>query len=351
MRSFDRFIEAVERGKEGMNEGLPLGMPALEQFIPNLQKKHYYLIGGNTGSGKTTLMRDKFLFGPVEHIQKLELTENPMNLDIRGILFSFEMDLESVISAAISRRVYFDHKKTFPSNYIMSRGKNRISKEDYEIVSAYSDYWEYYEKKFIFHDTTKTVAQIEAAIRKLALDHGVLYKNTDGFEYYVPHNPNMYFLVYIDHLALTEISKGSTIEKTMEELSKVLVKARNLYHMTFVVIQQLNMDLFDPVRVKIGRPAPMLSDFGDSKKISRDVDVVLALHNPAMFAQEQYAGYDITQLRAKFRSIEVLKNRYGESDKRVGVFFNGAVGVLKELPEAASPAMLQVYEQLKIKSA
>jgi replicative DNA helicase len=153
--------------------------------------------------------------------------------------------------------------------------------------------------------------------------------------------------VYIDHLALTELSRGKSLVETMEELSHSIVKARNAYHMTFIVIQQLNMDLFDPVRVKIGRLGPMLSDFGDSKKISRDAEVVLALHNPAMFAQASYSGYDIQQLRSKFRSVEILKNRYGELDKKLGVFFNGEVGILKELPAPNSPDMLKVYEMLK----
>jgi energy-coupling factor transporter ATP-binding protein EcfA2 len=337
----------------GDNEGLPIGMPALEQFVPNLQKKHYYLIGGNTGSGKTTLMKDKFFLTPFEHVMHLQQTDNERNIDVEGLYFSFEIDTESLIAGSIARRIYLDtkeagHPLSLNVNYIMSRGKHRISQEHYDLVRSYDKYWEFFEDKVTFYDTSMTVPSINAAINDLAARNGKVFKTQDGhFLQYIPDNPNKYLVVYIDHLALTELSRGKSLVETMEELSHSIVKARNAYHMTFIVIQQLNMDLFDPVRVKIGRLGPMLSDFGDSKKISRDAEVVLALHNPAMFAQASYSGYDIQQLRSKFRSVEILKNRYGELDKKLGVFFNGEVGILKELPAPNSPDMLKVYEMLK----
>jgi replicative DNA helicase len=352
-KGFNRFIDSVDRGKKGDNEGLPIDMPALEDFVPNLQKKHFYLIGGNTGSGKTTIMKDKFFLNPLEHVHHLQnFTANPGNIDVECLYFSFEMDLESLIAGSISRKIYLDTKaagkpKSLNVNYIMSRGKHRISDEDYKLVRTYMSYWEWIESKVTFVDTSMTVDEITGLIHTMAKNNGTIFSHEGKFSHYVPNNPNKYLVVYIDHLALTELSKGRGLIETMEDLSHKIVKARNAYYMTFVVVQQLNMDLFDPVRVKIGRLGPMLSDFGDSKKISRDAEVVLALHNPAMFSQPQYSGYDISILKTWFRSVEVLKNRYGESDKKVGVFFNGAVGVLKELPAPASTAMLEVYNHLK----
>lgn len=355
MQGFNRFIDSVERGKKGDNEGLPINMPALENFVPNLQKKHYYLIGGNTGSGKTTLLKDKFFLTPLEHVRKLQLeTDNPRNIDVECLYLSFEMDVESLIAGTIARKIYIDtwargNAKTLNVNYIMSRGKNRISEEDYQLVRSYFGYWEWIESKVKFIDTSLSIDMIKQEIHSLALRNGQLFKNNQGFSYYLPSNPNKYLIVYLDHFALTEISRGSNLIQTMEDLSHVFVKARNTYYMTFVAIQQLNMDLFDPIRVKIGRVGPMLSDFGDSKKISRDTEIVIALHNPAMFSQTAYSGYDITRLRTWFRSIEVLKNRYGETDKKVGVFFNGEVGLIKELPNPTSTAMTDIYNNLAVR--
>lgn len=356
MNGFDKFLTSVDEGKKGANVGLPIAMPALEEFVPNLQRKHYYLIGGNTGSGKTTFVKDKMFLTPLEYVRNLQMTtNNPSNIDIECLYFSFEMDVESLIAGSISRRIYLDtwakgNPKSLNVNYIMSRGKHRISDEDYKLVKSYYDYWNFIESKTKFIDHSIGISEIKTEIHNLALRNGKLFNDpVNKFSYYLPDNPNKYLVVYLDHLALTELSRGRSLIETMEEVSHLFVKARNTYYMTFVVIQQLNMDLFDPVRVKIGRVGPMLSDFGDSKKISRDAEVVMALHNPAMFSQPTYSGYDISKLKTYFRSVEVLKNRYGETDKKVGVFFNGGVGILKELPGHSTTAMTDIYNNIALK--
>lgn len=348
---FSRFKANVERGMEGANEGLPIDMPALENFVPNLQRKHYYLVGGNTGSGKTTFMMDKLCLTPLEHVANLQATPqlNTNNIDVAGLFYSLEVDETSIIAKAVSRKIYKDYGRALPVNYILSRGKNRISQEDYDLVMMYSDYWDFISEKIKFTDVPKTAEEIKNDIHKLAITHGKLMTSEDGqFSHYEPNNPNMYLPVWIDHLALLELSKqhNGKILQAMEELSHVLIRARNTYHITAVVIQQLNMDVFDPTRVKIGRLAPTLADFGDSKKISRDAEVVMALHNPMMFSQQAYAGYNIDILRDNFRSVEVLKNRYGECNKKVGCFFNGAAGLMKELPNPTGPEIKEVYRRL-----
>lgn len=352
---FGRFLANIERGMNGENEGLPIDMPALENFVPNLQRKHYYLVGGNTGSGKTTFVMDKLFLTPLEHIMYLNKTKtNDKNLEIEAIFNSYEIDVENIIAKAISRRIYLDTKMVNPSspkslnvNYILSRGKNRISQEDYELVRGYDDYWDFFEDNVTWVDVSQDPNQIKAAIHEMALRNGKLMATPDGKQHiYYPNNPNKYLLCLIDHLALADQLKGDTLTETMKEISKSIVKGRNLYGLTGIVIQQLNMDLFDPARVKIGRLAPTLSDFGDAKTISRDVEVVIALHNPVMFSQPSYSGYDINILKNNFRSIEVLKNRYGESDKKVGVYFNGAVGLIKELPGPLTPEMGIIYQKM-----
>lgn len=351
MSNFNNFKESVERGMQGSNAGLPIDMPALSNFVPNVQRKHYYLIGGSTGSGKTTLMMDKFCLTPLEYVSDLHANPvlNPNNIDVDGLFYSLEVDSTSMIAKAVSRKIYKDTRKALPVNYILSRGKNRINQEDYDLVMMYGDYWDFIASKIKLSDVPKTVEQIAQDIHNLALKHGKMMKTANGqFSHYEPYNPNMYLMVWVDHLALLELSKqhGGKILKAMEDLSHVIIRARNSYHITAIIVQQLNMDVFDTSRVKIGRLAPTLADFGDSRKISRDAEVVMAVHNPLMFSQQSYSNYDINILKDNFRSVEVLKNRYGESNKKVGCFFNGAAGLFKELPNPKSEEIKKVYEKL-----
>jgi hypothetical protein len=52
------------------------------------------------------------------------------------------------------------------------------------------------------------------------------------------------------------------------------------------------------------------------------------------YEMEKYRGYKIDQLRDRFRSLSLLKNRDGESDKVVGLRFIGEIGFFEELPRA-----------------
>ena len=46
---------------------------------------------------------------------------------------------------------------------------------------------------------------------------------------------------------------------------------------------------------------------------------------------EEYNGYDINQIRDRFRWAEVLKNRDGVSDVGIGLNFIGEIGLFTEL--------------------
>lgn len=42
---FNHVMNNVERGKLGLNEGLPMGFDRLTEFLPGIQQGTYYLIG------------------------------------------------------------------------------------------------------------------------------------------------------------------------------------------------------------------------------------------------------------------------------------------------------------------
>jgi replicative DNA helicase len=356
--SFKRFKEEIDRGMLGQNEGLPIGMDRLLQVVPNLQKKTFYLVGANTGEGKTTLVDDLFFYTPLEYIANLK--ENPNNIEVEVLYYSFEIDKISKIGKAINRKIFIDTGKILDVNTIFSRGKNRLSQEDYDIVMSYAKYWEFFEKHVTFFDARCNPTQVYKDMKSMAEKNGKIYKKKIGsgvdqreiFDYYEPHNPNKYMIIYVDHLALSTEERGFTKKQTMEKLSEYLMIGRNNYGMTAVVIQQLNMEIFSPERVKINRLAPMLSDFGDSRAVSRDAEFVMALFNPMKFGLEKYAGYNISVLRDKFRSLEILKSRNSAGDCRIGLLFEGAGSKFFELPRPVldngmqNPEMVKIYNDI-----
>lgn len=60
---------------------------------------------------------------------------------------------------------------------------------------------------------------------------------------------------------------------------------------------------------------------------------MLALYNPNRDGLKTYKKYNIEQLGNVFRSLMVLKNRYGDCDVEVGMNFFGGINTFVELPK------------------
>lgn len=71
----------------------------------------------------------------------------------------------------------------------------------------------------------------------------------------------------------------------------------------------------------------------DTGAPAQDAEIIISIFNPFREKLNSYRGYDIRHLQSRFRSITVLKNRYGESDIEVGCAFYGASSVFAELPK------------------
>lgn len=90
------------------------------------------------------------------------------------------------------------------------------------------------------------------------------------FDSYKPHNPNRYWIIIIDHIALMLEERGFNTKQNIDKMSQYLVQLRNNYQAIPVVIQQLAFDSENDDRHKSGRLTPTLRDFGDSKYTTRD---------------------------------------------------------------------------------
>ena len=72
--------------------------------------------------------------------------------------------------------------------------------------------------------------------------------------------------------------------------------------------------------------------------------IPFSIFNPNRERLKNYRGYDISELQDKFRSITILKSRWGESDIEIGFNFFGNVNIWRELP---LPDEIYNYEDYK----
>jgi len=351
---FNSALDRINAGKDGLNEGLYMGFPRMTKYVPNIQRGTYYLLGGNTGAGKSAFADEAFLFNPYEQLlsESIDALKN-----FKVIYYSFEIDKVAKIIKAIARRIYLEFGVLVDVNYILSRGKNRINTELYEKVVGLREYFEPLEDILEIFDLSKSPSEIKTFLRTLAKERGkITYRDWvddrnikhKEFVNYKPHNPEEYVEIVIDHIALGTEEDGQDTKKMIDSISQLMVPVRNNYNHIPIIIQQLTFESSSANRMKSSTKEPLLADFGDSKYTTRDANIVMSLFNPFTFEMPEYKNYDISRLRDRFRAVKILKNRDGEANKVLGMQFIGEVGNFTEMPKANDiEALEEKYEEIQ----
>lgn len=359
MSFFDQAISQIDEGTKGSNQGIPIPFPRLRQFIPNIQQKTQYLIGASTKVGKTSLVDDVFFYGAYDYYKSLKDKGELNGFELDIDYFSYEIDIQSKIIKGITRKLWHDYGLVVDVNTVLSRGANRISKEIYELVLTFKDYFNDLEEICTIHEDVDNPTGIYKYLTDKAKTKGeIIYKNIQKdpdkppilrFDRFIPNNKNRYWLVFLDHIALMQEERGFNTKQNIDKMSQYFVRLRNNYSMTPIIIQQLAFDSENDERHKSGRLSPTLKDFGDSKYTTRDANVIMTLFSPFRYKMERFNNYDILKLGNTFRSLEILENRDGEPNVVLGLNFIGPNGTFREMPRASelNDEQYKYYSSLK----
>lgn len=317
MSIFERAIGQVDRGRTGENKGIPIPFPRLKKYLPNIQQKTYYLIGAGTKVGKTSFADDIFLYGAYDHFKSLQAEGNLGTFELDIDYFSYEIDSETKVIKGIARRLWHDYGIVTDVNKILSRGENHCTDELYSIIRGYKSYFEEMEDIVTIHDMPDNPTGIYKYLNKKASNFGTVFNkdiNTDPkgppvmrFDRYEANNPNRYWLVIIDHIALMMEERGFNTKKNIDKMSQYFVLLRNNFGISPVVIQQMAFDAESDERHKSNRLTPTLKDFGDSKYTTRDANVIMSLFSPFRYGVEKFHGYNIAAMGNTYRNLEILE--------------------------------------------
>jgi hypothetical protein len=334
------FLDHVNDGRLGLNEGLPNCFDKFNTILNNTQRATYYAIGGLPGAGKTTFTDANFVLSPYFY---LLLNHLPINVDWH--YYSFEV---SLIAKRAKWTAYLLNQMfglNVDSSYILSKGKNRISDEVYEKVVSVDQEMDKLFDKIHFVQDLENPTGINKDIFKYAQANGTLHKEkyagADGIEAeriesYEAKDPSKYVPIIIDHVALAKRERGYDTKQNIDKLSEYMIGWRNLFNYTPIPICQFNKGITNIERRKFDKNelSPTLEDFKDTGNIGQDCNVALGVFNPIKYNIEEYLGYDITQMPNSFRSIHIMKNRDGQEYYSQAMYFRGDVGRLTELPSA-----------------
>jgi hypothetical protein len=330
--SFNQLKQEVQLGLEGRNSGIPMGFDRLNRYI-GIRKGIYFLVGGLTGSGKTSFIDDAYVLNPFDWY----ISQKDPKLKLRIIYRSMERSRTYKLAKWVSRKIFLDHAITIPVGKLLG-WNDKLTPDEHDLFLMYEDYMNYMDDVITIIDGPENAVGIAKELKAHALKNGRIEQVDEYNKRYFPNNENEITIVVIDHIGLLKTTKDQPTKKeAIDKMSDELRYARDFYGYTPVVVSQFNRSISNIARLKNGDVEPQLEDFAESSSTQNDADVVLALFDPLRYKVADPSGYDLEKLKDQygakyFRSLRLIKNSYGEDDVRIGLGFMGQIGMFKELP-------------------
>lgn len=334
--AINELFSHIEKGMDGHNIGVSTGIPKLDATIFGIQQSYLYTIGADTGAGKSSFALDVFIYN---------LIKNGGDVPISILAYSFEMSSSMIYSKLASLYIWDTFGEVISYKDILSLTESLTSEKKHYIDE--SRQWLNKVAGMVkIYDRALTPGGIFLTCKEWLKQFGYFEHIDEHTENYVSRDPRRYKVVLIDHIGLIAGS-GSKKEK-IDTVADNMIYFRNKCAITGLFVQQLNRNAKSMDRKTNGYELVQLDDFKDSSGALDASEVVLALFYPFREKIARCEGYPIQNvLKGRFRLLQVLKNRWGEVDKNIGLNFFGEIGLFKELPRPDEIGDYEPYLSLK----
>lgn len=342
------YIDWINEGQSGRYLGLNNGLGRINNYIYNVQRSWYYLIGGLSNTGKTTFV-DSILLNALR-----EAKSKDIKVDV--FYYSYEIDKKTKFTQWLSNHIYHKYDIEIAPEAIAGLGDNRLKPHEEELVRMEVPHMQeifdrinfrfdatnptgIYKELFDHFESTGTFVKEKYSSMSIN-DYGEqAVDNKERIKEYIPSDPNRYVIAIIDHMALCKLERKFTLKENIDKLSNYFVTLRNICGLTIFALQQFNQGLHAIDRKKYNGEdlLPQQNDFKDSTNPYTDSDTALGIMNPHAMnsASEKIVGYNISKtsgIKGNFRIVHIIKNRKGRAELSFGYFFNAKMGYFSCLP-------------------
>ncbi len=266
MANFDILSEEVDAGLNGRNDGIPMGFYRLSKHV-GIRKRIYFLVGGNTGVGKSSFTDDAFILNPYDwYLANRDTT----NIKLKIIYRSMERSRVYKLAKWVSRKIFLDYGIIIPIGKLLG-WNGRLTPDEHDLYKLHKDYINGIEDVVEIYDGPENPVGIAKDLKKHAEANGKFEQLDQYNKIYIPNDPNEITIVIIDHIGLTKITKDHPTKKqAIDKLSDELRYVRDVYGYTPVVVSQFNRDLANPLRIKQDGAEPQIEDFKESGQTQED---------------------------------------------------------------------------------
>ena len=223
-----------------INNGLECGIKGFSEKFGNWQKGKMIVIGGNPGSGKSSVIIPDIVCA--------------INNNETVVIFSLEMTYNEIIYRIIS----------FLTGIYFSEIEQKILNKQQKELCYYVLIW-IKSKKLFIEEGEFTIEKIRSVSKKIKEKHGL-------------------DRCYIDHIGLIIKPKLLNNNEKIEHISNNIKRLAKILDCPVFALSQLNRQNMNRGSSK----RPMLSDLRDSGSVEQDADMVLFPYRPEYYNIEMW---------------------------------------------------------------
>lgn len=338
-----------DRRISGKVNAIPFALPRFCQYVPGVVQENITEVTANSGVGKSKLTKKLYVIDALDFV--LANPQMGIKLDIN--YFCLEESRTRFIQSLMCSWLHKHYGVRVPIKKLLSQ--TEILDEVYlKHLAVAEAYFDIVESMLHIHDDVRNPYGIykrgvdfcEASgtwTKKTILvpdqDKKGEMKAVEVKDRFVPNHPDHYKIMITDHISLLTPEKthhGSLHAAISDFSSSYCVSWRDKYFCSVVNVHQQAADQEKKQYTFKGQSIesklePSLDGLGDNKMTQRDANEVFGLFAPDRYEIANHRNYRVDLLEDNYRSLIVLKNRDGESNIRVGLFFDGATNHYEEL--------------------
>ena len=324
-------------------------------------------------------MRDLYINNPIRYVESLN-EEQKKNIKLDILFFPLEQSAKDIITLELSKHLHLKYRKEVSSKELLSIGRqNYLSDEIFNLIEDTKEHIDMFNKYVKIYDNIFNPTGIYNKVKEFAFKIGFYHRKNgefyseetkkrmlkDGkgftpeeledFGGYKTYHKNHYVIVIVDHKSILQTENNESLRETMYKFSsKYCLYMKNKFGFTPVMVQQFmndkeNVETNFQGKTLEEKLEPTNHSFADNKSSTKDADIVLGLFNPYRYNILKYKDYDLKILKNNFRTLHILKNRYGEVGMKIPMFFTGKTGIFKELPKAEDTEEMKKYYDYSLK--
>lgn len=364
MPLFNKILTDLKKNKQikeqGGALGIPIPWPRFAELVPLIERGQSIGILGATGSGKSPLVRNLYVYTPYKYYKET-------GYKIKIFLYCLEDAVSKVYHHCICNYLYEQHGIIISVKELNSK-KGSLPDFVLEKLEEATEYFAEFEQIVEFVTDVYTPKDIYAVLEAHALRTGKSTVktriNSDGIEIKEYHyESDIHTIVVLDNMSNLDTDEKDDSEserKAMIRMSRDYARKRLVNFFNFTVVQVLQMD-FQSERQQythsgltiVSKLEPSLAGIGEAKTISRSQHLIIGLFDPSRYELLTYPipsredpenCYRIDILGNRFRALKILKNNDGEAGKvRIPLLFSPLSETWEELPPPKTQLLKDIY--------